>query len=188
MHGSHITAGLLVLAALGCGDDPPRPTISDATGWQLSCDPASNDCRGTTSHGAHRNREDEDIAIKVSCSQRENGLRLVLTDPGADPPTATRRASTITIERLDPELNRCTITVEESTSTGPLFVVGHCDGPNVSCQIVDGERDSNGWAFDGTIRCDGMNYRNVTAGRGPFSLRAPGMPGEPMVLQIANCD
>lgn len=189
MHRTHITACLIALAAVaGCSDDAPKPTISDDTGWQLICDPDSGACSGRTSHGEHKNRESEDIAIAVRCSRLENGLSIQLTDPGADPPTETRRYSRIEIERLDPELNRCTVTVTESTSTGELEVTGSCGTQSTSACTVQGEVDSDGWSFDGTIECKGMNYNTGVIGLGPFGLRAPGSTDAPIVLKIANCD
>lgn len=190
MHRSHIIACLLALAATAaCGDDAPKTTISDDTEWQVGCVSGSTGC---TSLKAHRTIEAEDLHVEVTCRKLENGLEITLNDPGVEPTSSTqtqRPYGKVQITGLDPKTNRCSVLVteQEQATGGELVVKGQCgDSSDRACKVT-GKLDSGGWDFDGTLLCEGLNFKNVTVGLGPYTLQKPGSGGDAMVLQVANC-
>jgi hypothetical protein len=194
MHAATITGLLIALAVSGgCGDDAKKATVSDDTSWQIACVPGGGaGCSGSL--GAHRADRD-DVKLKVSCRRDESGLFVELEDPGQEAQSVEVRArpyGKLTLQRLDPEKNRCTVILEEEElgTDGELDLTGHCGDDSDSACTVNGELDRDGWAFSGEITCSGLQYEGLTDdGTGPFTLQKAGSGSrEPMVLKIANCD
>ena len=192
MHGSTMTRLLLIGAAatLGCGDEAKKATVSADTSWQIACVEPGADCSGSL--GAHRAREG--APLQVSCSRDETGLSVTLTDPGQKAASAEvqwRPYGRLTIRRLDPTRNRCTVVLEEEErgTNGTLRIGGHCGSDPTSACRVTGDVDVDGWAFRGELSCSGLQFDGLAEnGQGPFTLQKPASDDEPIVLQIANCN
>lgn len=186
----------LVLSGLSlwsCSDEKPGPGTSETTSWQV-CRKDEEDGSCEVSETAHKASV---VNFGVSCEQSTAGLTIRLVDPGqteANEISGVRRPGTLTISniRLDDDgvdVTRCIVRVEEETRTGKLRLddaCGESEADRASCR-VEGERNSNGWAFDGTLACPGMRINGE--GEPDYLVQAAGSTdAEPVVLQIANCN
>ncbi|MET0284718.1 MAG: hypothetical protein ABW352_09620 [Polyangiales bacterium] len=176
------------------------------TSWQILCapdDPTESCGTSEKPHGPLDGRDaeddDDDYKFKVSCRRPGSGLVITIEDEGrernVDKQQEARPRSILSISRANPEKNTCTVAVTEyplGVGAGERKMQDTCEGTDRvegepgSC-VLEGSFDSNGYAFEGSIQCDGLRYKN--AGPAAWILRAASPNNdEPVKLQIANCD
>ena len=100
-----------------------------------------------------------------------------------------RSYSKLVIQRLSPANDRCSVRIdeEEKRTGGTLTVLGECgDDAEDACEVTGEVDTDDGWAFDGEISCSGLKQNGE--GEPLYTLQKPGTRGDPMVLQIANCN
>jgi hypothetical protein len=189
----------------GCSDEKPGPGVGPDVSWQLLCSPNDTEDACSTSekpHGPLDGREEDDstddYTLKATCSRPGSGLRIQIEDPGRDrnveKQQEARPRSLLTISRAFPEDNRCTVSVTEyplGANASERELLDNCEGTENAAGepgtcVLTGDFDSNGYAFEGSIQCDGLKYKGI--GPAGWILRAAGSSGEPVTLQIANCD
>jgi len=198
-------SALLVVCAgfssWACSDEAAGSGLGPDTSWQVGCaNPSADDSCGSTldAHGPVGGlKEDvktDDQKIRVTeCSFSTGGFQLTIEDPGLDADPAKsitgRARSIISIGNGRPEDNKCSVEVSEyPRSGGRIRVLEGCEGntgDNRGTCVLAGERDSHGYAFEGTLQCDGMKANG--SGPADFKLRAARKASEPIVLQITDC-
>jgi hypothetical protein len=187
------TLGLLVCGLLGslavssCSDEPSGPGVSDDTAWRVACERRGGACSlGYDPHGGAEIAGD----IKATCRQESGGLSITLEDPGTESGAMKgRNRSILEVNFIDVEDSECTVLVTEyvrSASGAPLLFKDQCDGnPTAGSCIVTGERNKDGYDFNGSIFCNAMQRNN--AGDRDFRLEDAKNPNEPVPLKIVNC-
>ena len=198
-----VLAGLSAgFSLFSCTDEDPGPPVGPDTSWQIGC--AVDDVGCSTSQNPHgplggRNPEEtgDDEPIKVnSCKFSGSGLTLELEQPEVKPDPAhklvARARSVVVISNADPDDNKCFVQVTEFPLSGSpprLLLKDTCKG-NTGLDIegtcvLTGDKDSAGYGFNGTLKCDGMRVNG--AGPPDYQLGAARAFDEPMVLQIVHC-
>ena len=190
-------------SSLSCSDEDTGPDVGPDVSWQLGC--AEDDSGGCgTSEDAHGpiggaddelKTDDEPIVVK-SCRFTAAGMQLELEQPEIKADTVkkikARALSIVKVTNAKAEDNKCYVEVTEyprDNSPRQLRVTDTCKG-NVgssregTCELT-GERNSEGYGFNGTIKCDGM--RAGGAGDPDYQLGAARAIREPMKLQILDC-
>jgi hypothetical protein len=193
---------------LGCSDEKASPSAGPDVSWQVLCadsllgvpDPTDSCSIAEDPHGPldGRSVEDktDDYTLEVSCTRLGSGLALEIEDPGrprsVEKQQPARARSILSVTRADPTKNECIVAVTEyplDNEPAELLVKDSCAGNGSApgtCRLT-GQFDSNGYAFEGTIECDGLRYRGQgTAG---WALRAAAPNnGAPVKLQVSHCD
>jgi hypothetical protein len=184
----------------GCSDEAAGSGLGPDTSWQVGCaDPKADDSCSTSEDphgpvgGTKPDVDTDDQKLRVTeCSFSTGGLQLTIEDPGVESDPAKgvtgRSRSVLTIGNGRFEDNKCLIeVVEYPRAGGRKRLIEACEGntSNAGTCVLEGERDSNGYAFEGTLKCDGM----MINGQPPpdFNLRAARKPTAPVVLQITDC-
>lgn len=179
--------GLLLcgfVGSAGCADEDAGPGVSDDTSWRVGCTRTSGPC-GTAydPHGGPDTAGD----IKVSCKKSGSFLEIRLEDPGDSEGEMRRNRSILEINFAKPDKNECTVGVTEYDQGSQLEFTDTCDGnadmPG-SC-VLEGDMNEDGFAFKGTIFCDGMRFNSVSAP--DYRLEHGRKSGEPVPLEIVNC-
>jgi hypothetical protein len=186
-----------------CTDEDPGPPVGPDTSWQIGCAADNIGC-GTSQdpHGPlggvdeEMTGDDEPIEVK-SCRFTGAGLQLTLQQPAieADPvhKLRARGRSVVEITNADPDDNKCFVKVLEFPRSGSpqqLPLKDTCKGnkgldTEGTC-VLTGEKNSDGYGFNGTLKCDGMRVNGF--GDPDYQLGKARAFTEPMVLQIVNCD
>jgi hypothetical protein len=199
-----VVAGLLAgFSLFSCSDEDPGPPVGPDTSWQIGC--AVNDVGCSTSQDPHgplsglddaEKGDDEPIEVK-SCRFTGAGLQLVLEQPAFEADTVhklrARGRSKVEISNANPDKNECFVKVTEFPKSGSpqqLPLLDTCKGTKAvdlegTC-VLTGEKNSDGYGFNGTLKCDGMRVNGV--GDPDYQLGAARAFTKPMVLQIVNCD
>jgi hypothetical protein len=187
----------------GCSDEKAGPGVGPDVSWQIQCSPDDTEDNCATSEKPHgpldgleEDDKTDDFVLKAKCSRPGSGLSIEIEDPGrernVDKQQEARARSILTISRAFPEDNKCVVAVTEYPlgSGNERKMQDTCEGSTNAAGesgacVLTGEFDSNGYAFEGTLQCDGMRYK----GNGPpaWILRSA-RSNEPVTLQIANCD
>jgi hypothetical protein len=186
-----------------CSDEAPGPGVGPDVSWQIFCgeDPDNMCSTSEAPHGPLDGLDEDDklddYKLKASCKKLGSGLTIRIEDPGREaniPKKLRARArSILEISRIKGE-NQCFVTVSEypTSTNAELRIQDTCMGTEStsgqpgSCTLEGEEDTSNGYAYEGTLICEGMRYRGQ--GAGVYALRQAGNDDEPVKLQIANCD
>lgn len=197
-----VCAGLVLW---GCSDEEPGPGLGPDLSWQISCtrpNDADDTCRGSEdAHGPltglNEELDEDDHALKVvSCRRNSAGLQLSIEDPGATANSAkkirARARSVLEVTNGAPKTDKCVVKVTEyNRADGRKVLTESCSGTMLdsgnegTCKLVELEPD--GYAFNGTLTCDGMRLGSGGVGGADHKLRAGGS-SEPIALQIESCD
>lgn len=201
-------SALLVAVAVGfslwgCSDEAAGPGVGPDTSWQIYCaedDPDMNCSASEAAHGPLDGKSEtdklDDYKLKATCKKLGSGLSITLEDPGREANVAKKLAprarSILEISRAKPDDNECFVTVTEYPLSGAqqLKVQDACletelkEGIQGTCTLEGGA--ANGYAFEGTVICEGMKYKGN--GNGAWTLRRAARQNEPVKLQIDNCD
>jgi hypothetical protein len=201
---SALTVAVTVgFSLLGCSDEAPGPGVGPDTSWQIYCSKDDPDDSCGTSEQPHgpldgldREDDSDDYKLEVSCEKTGSGLSITIEDPGrkenVSKKLAERPRSVINLSRAKPAANTCFLSVTEyPLSGGQRVLKDTCEGTVGSTQepgtcTLTGEEDSNGYAFEGTLICEGMRING--SGPAAWTLRGARQANEPVVLQIANCN
>jgi hypothetical protein len=175
--------------------------VGPDTSWQIGC--AENDVGCSVSqdpHGPLSGRSEEekgdDETIHVTeCRHTGAGLQLTLEQPeikgDAVKKLAARSRSVVQITNANPDTNKCFVEVTEYPRSGSpprLKLNDSCKGNtglpfDGTCELTGDKSD--GYAFNGTLKCDGMRVNS--AGDPDYQLGAARDFESPMVLQIIDC-
>ncbi len=185
----------------GCSDEKAGPGVGPDVSWKVVCaeDRSSGQCNvAQQPHGPldGRDAEDEndDYTLKATCSKEGSGLSIKIEDPGrdknVDKQQSARPRSILQITRGKPGSNECVVAVTEYPLSGEpaeLKVQENCAGNSSgpgTCEFEGGA--GNGYAFEGTIKCDAMKYKGN--GAGAWALAAATSNEDPVILQISDCN
>jgi hypothetical protein len=198
-----VLAGLSAgFSLFSCTDEDPGPPVGPDTSWQIGC--AKNDVGCGSSQDPHgplsgldkmETGDDEPIEV-TDCHFTGAGLQLTLEQPAFEADVVhklrARGRSVVAITNADLDKNKCFVSVTEFPRSGSpprLALKDTCVG-NTGLDVegtceLSGEKNSDGYGFNGTLKCDGMRVNG--AGDPDYQLGAARDFTAPMVLQIVNC-